>query len=661
MKDIKNVFVVVFVVCMMSADAAFANTLSGGDTANLFQMCQQQQQNRLTALSDLRKLQCKQSNFEKQREDAENRKTIPPQNDVGNCAGNDTGGTTCNRVQAAIEKGQVEAQEPVEASATPTKIADPIYINKGVPDGPPVAPIYFQGAGPTVVNIATKSMSNGDIKAIQNAMLKQPKVVPMTGVEGWVRTAMTAAYKSDMQHSLPRQVHNAEVQQQTQVRGAAEAAADGAEATEASAIDELWKGLINVANENAAVPGSPQQATKILPQAIWMVQQMYHQCYIPIAVLLLLPGAVMTQMKALIQHGMLSGAPEDEEMQGPSPFVGIFRSIIAIFLIPATQLLISWMIEIGNSMTYEVEKYIVVDDVFNWAKEQTYNPPTKNDENVLSRQPDDVAPTDPASNPTDPDQGTGIKPGINGPATNGTEAHSAVRDTSLGNLAIEAGYNMVSFALAAAFGVLLAFQTVMMCYLMLLGPIAAAFYAWPSGVGSLFKKVFVNWVDAVINLSLWRFWWVVVILIMYVRITALKAMGQYEPNNQWEMAMYTAFMVIICYVPFMPFEFNPSEMVQKVLDKAEQSQQSGSGGGGGGGGSGGRQNSTGAGVNSSSGQLANATALTSRPGGKGSSRSCATPSVDSAPPRAGFCAPPNKNNDDHDAPPHSPPPRHVIV
>jgi hypothetical protein len=98
--------------------------------------------------------------------------------------------------------------------------------------------------------------------------------------------------------------------------------------------------------------------------------------------------------------------------------------------------------------------------------------------------------------------------------------------------------------------------------------------------------VFINWVDAVINLALWRFWWVVVVLIMYVRIQYLKALGMYQPNSQWELAMYSAFMVIICYVPFMPFEFKPGEMVAKVLEKAEQAGKGGGGGGGGGDGGG---------------------------------------------------------------------------
>jgi hypothetical protein len=337
----------------------------------------------------------------------------------------------------------------------------------------------------------------------------------------------------------------------------------------------------------------------------------------------------MTQMKAMVQYGFLSGVPEDEEMRGPSPFVGIFRSIIAVFLIPATQLIISWMIDIGNSMTYEVEKYLVVADVFNWAKEQTYNPPTQNDGNDLNKLPDDDSSQDPQSNPTAPDQGEGAQTGIFGPGTNGTEAHSNVRDNSVGSQAMEAGYNMAAFSLASAFGVLLAFQTVMMCYLLLLGPIAAAFYAWPSGIGSLFKKVFINWVDAVINLSLWRFWWVVVVLIMYVRIMTLKALGEYQPNSQWEMAMFAAFMVIICYVPFMPFEFRPGEMVQKVLEKAEQSQKGGGGGGGGGGGEDGA-NSNGAGPSNSTPVSPSPTQPSSNGGGGG--RTPPTPAPPPSPP-----------------------------
>ncbi len=566
---------------------------SGGQQGALFATLGPQRQTALCTQNGLnqgRCGQCQQSAFEQRRQRAENTTTIPQQGDAGVCSGTPCGGTQTTRTppQVPIPQGQPQAQQIVRASPCMLRQADNCYINRLVPDGPPAQPIYCQGDAATTctINVATPSMSNGDTTAIRNANLIQPKAVPVTGVEAWVRTALTTAAKVDMRHSLPRQVANAQVQQQQQARGAAEAAADGAEATAAAAVDELLVGLINVANENAGVPCAAQQSSKVLPQAIWMVQQMFHQCYLPMAVLLLLPGALMTHMKCMVQYGVLGGQPEDEEMRAPSPFTAIFRSIIAIFLIPATQLIVSWMVDIGNSLTFEVEKYLVPATVLNWAKEQTYNPPTQNDENALSRRPGDDSTTEPGSDATAPDVGTGVQPQIQGPASNGTEAHSAVRDSTLMSEAMQAGYNMAAFSLAAAFGVLLAFQTVMMCYLFLLGPIAAAFYAWPSGVGSLFKKIFINWVDAVINLSLWRFWWVVVVLIMYVRIMTLQALGEYQPNNQWETAMYAAFMVIICYVPFMPFEFKPGEMVAKVLEKAEQA---GKGGGGEGGASNGQQ------------------------------------------------------------------------
>jgi len=69
-----------------------------------------------------------------------------------------------------------------------------------------------------------------------------------------------------------------------------------------------------------------------------------------------------------------------------------------------------------------------------------------------------------------------------------------------------------------------------------MGPIAAAFFAWPSACGSLFKAVFANWIDALINVSLWKFWWCIVILIMQTRIEWLQEQGIYIPNSggKWQ-------------------------------------------------------------------------------------------------------------------------------
>ena len=68
-----------------------------------------------------------------------------------------------------------------------------------------------------------------------------------------------------------------------------------------------------------------------------------------------------------------------------------------------------------------------------------------------------------------------------------------------------------------------------------MGPLAAAFFSHGSaGVGSLFKTVFANWIDALISVSLWKFWWCVVILVMQTRIEWLQEQGIYIPNSQWE-------------------------------------------------------------------------------------------------------------------------------
>ena len=129
-------------------------------------------------------------------------------------------------------------------------------------------------------------------------------------------------------------------------------------------------------------------------------------------------------------------------------------------------------------------------------------------------------------------------------------------------------FNEVNMLLNYALTVLIAYQTVMMCYLFLMGPIAAAFFAWPNGVGRLFKMVLGSWLDAVTNLALWRFWWCVILLCMSTRIHWLQEIGQYNAQDPWERAVYTAFMVMLTYVPFNPFDFRPGDLVDTLLQKA---------------------------------------------------------------------------------------------
>src|SRR5262249_52547516 len=143
-------------------------------------------------------------------------------------------------------------------------------------------------------------------------------------------------------------------------------------------------------------------------------------------------------------------------------------------------------------------------------------------------------------------------------------------------------FNTINNMISQGLAILNGFQIILMCYLFLIGPIAAAFFAWPAGVGrDLFKKTFSTWMDGVVVLALWKFWWCIVLLCMSVRLSS----GNINVNDQFEMYIYTSFMALLLFVPFQPFDFRPGEIVGKVLEKAAQGGAGGAGGPLGGGGS----------------------------------------------------------------------------
>src|SRR4030095_146601 len=77
-----------------------------------------------------------------------------------------------------------------------------------------------------------------------------------------------------------------------------------------------------------------------MEDAVAVVQRMYKEVFLPMALLFLLPGAVFTQLKGLVGQSMLGGGEDSV-----NPFTGIIRAIIAIFLIPSTQLIVSSCID----------------------------------------------------------------------------------------------------------------------------------------------------------------------------------------------------------------------------------------------------------------------------------------------------------------------------
>lgn len=315
---------------------------------------------------------------------------------------------------------------------------------------------------------------------------------------------------------------------QSQCQGAGEAGAAGTvEGLEqALMVMFLPTSTINVANEATGTPGSTLTPFRPLSQAIWMVQKMYKQVFMPIAILLLLPGALILNIKVMLQAGIKNGSDEDTT----SPFSAIMRSVIAVFLIPATQLIVSYASDIGSSMTHEVAGATKVMALVAWAKTA---------------------------------MGESMTP-LNGEA-------AGTSDMEAGKAIFAAVMNTVAMTLAYGLLMLIAFQITIMCYLMCMGPIAAAFYVYPTGVGRLFKPVFANWVDAVINIALWKFWWCVIVLCMVTRINLMTFV---DINPEWEAYMFVCFLVMMSYVPFCPFECKPGEMVDKILQKAQELKKS---------------------------------------------------------------------------------------
>lgn len=368
-----------------------------------------------------------------------------------------------------------------------------------------------------------------------NRDIEDPKYNPVPAGNRFEAEAVNFGMSAFEQIGLApqQQIPAAIAEMQSQQQGAGDAAQNAS----LNALDEyipmVLAGNINVANEAAGSGGVSTRAPfRTLSQAIGMVQSMYKRVYLPMALLLLLPGAVILQMKNMISQFSM----QDEDASA-GPFSHILRGMIALFLIPATQLIMSYSIDVGNSMTYVVAQQFSAIQIVQWARgQQEAKEAAGQLVNRMDPQP----------------------------------FKDQTMQMCSGMINMTIGYGLL---------ILAAMQLALSCYLLLMGPIAAALYAWPGSVGRLFKPVFINWVNAVVTLSLWRFWWVLIVFVMVTRIQWLTEIGEYVPNTQWEALMLGCFMVMMMYVPFAPFELKPGELVDKLLEKAKEISASGSAGG----------------------------------------------------------------------------------
>ena len=235
--------------------------------------------------------------------------------------------------------------------------------------------------------------------------------------------------------------------------------------------------------------------------------------FIPIAILLLLPGAILTQVKAMAAYGNPVLGSYINEV---SPLEGILQSVVAIFLIPATYLVVNYGIDFSNSIinsiasTYQslMGTNMYADALGTEVRAFPVRTPGEN-QNAGSPQ---IWPTTPVKSIQDfennyisnkiEDPSAGL---YNVPKNKTDEAMPAGavadRELSFGaNAALTAGWN-----------VLCAFQMAYLCYLFFVGPIVAALWVWPL---PQFRSALPNWIEGVITLCFWSLFWNTAILLM---------------------------------------------------------------------------------------------------------------------------------------------------
>lgn len=405
--------------------------------------------------------------------------------------------------------------------------------------------------------------------------------------------------------------------------GASNSAANVGEQSLTTMFDRILEAdgagaLINVANEASGTGGNVGALFRTIPDAVGMVMQMYKHCYVPMAILFLLPGAVISQVKGTVGRALSNTASVPEAQ---NPFEGILRSIVAIFLIPGTQVIVSWSIDVGNSLAYSMRDWVDIPMIVNWCHELSYDPKRENDDNAI--RPPNPNPNYSAGGAgggggggTGGGGGGGLFAGIGalfgsvgaflgglidsmfgGWAAPGEGVFMNMREGSVHmerqgfiSIILQLAFNIMVYIAALFIVIMTALQICYICYLFLMGPLAAAFYAWPQISQRTFRGVFSSWLEAVIKVSLWRFYWMVILAVITQRLIYT---GGGTGDLQWEVCIFASFLGIMLYVPMEPFIFDPkgsfgmTERAYSQSMRTAMGDAKGGGGGGGGGGAGG--------------------------------------------------------------------------
>lgn len=234
------------------------------------------------------------------------------------------------------------------------------------------------------------------------------------------------------------------------------------------------------------------------------------QFFIPLAILLVLPGAVLTQVKAII-------AQSNPILGQASPLEGLERAIVTVFLVPATYLVTNYSIDVGNSLHYSIcSEYsrLFGSDMYRdamCAEIRAFGVRyLSENEGSLNVPMPDLSPR--GNEPFAEIEGT-LWGKIADPCVGLYLVPPNRDDASMpqSSIAVRMGMYTANAGICAGWACLSAFQMAFFYYLYLVGPIMAALWAWPMRV---FRDALPNWVEGCVTLAFWSFFWQVTIAIL---------------------------------------------------------------------------------------------------------------------------------------------------
>ncbi len=312
--------------------------------------------------------------------------------------------------------------------------------------------------------------------------------------------------------------------------------------------------------------------------------QIRDRLFVPMAILLLLPGAVIAQLKSIVSQGFVV-------LGEINPFDGIFRSIVGIFLIPATYLVVNYGIDVANSLTLTVAqtyRQLFGTDMYTDAfcghirafpiREPEENPGMITNQEAQMFNYFGNTPLARLEGKTlsvkyaDPCVGLYIVP----PDRNNDNVPYMVNEQRL-------AYNQANAAFTMAWVILCAVQQAYLYYLWLVGPVIAACWVYPS---RQLREAFPSWIEGVVTLCCWSLFWSVTILLM----------ACFHGVDDTGTIMFTALNFLAIGSAKFAFDFTglvkdagreAMSMAQKAAAAAAKGGGKGGGGGGGSGGKGG--------------------------------------------------------------------------